>query len=55
MFAAVLHVGESLNLCSAYRLVMGNKVHMDIYKQERFLLKKLCKVCSKKLVDEDSS
>lgn len=33
---------------------MGNKVHMDICKLERFLLEKLCNICSKKVVDEDS-
>lgn len=33
---------------------MGNKVHMDIYKLEIFLFKKLYDICSKKVVDEDS-
>lgn len=51
--ATVSHVGESLNLCSAYRLAIGIKVHMGVYKLERFLLEKFHKLCSKQVVDED--
>lgn len=49
MFATVLHVDESLNLGSTYRLAVGNEVHIGMYKLESFLLGKFCGGCSKRL------